>query len=94
MLQAKVPKTKIAAMLGRDRSTITREIKRNWWHDKDVPQADGYWHVTAQAQAQGPGRLQAIASAQARASSGSACRSDPLPSGRLVSRTDCRPAQD
>lgn len=51
MLQAKVPKTKIAQMLGRDRSTITREVKRNWWHDKDVPQADGYWHVTAQAQA-------------------------------------------
>ena len=42
MLQAKVPKAKIAAMLGRDRSTITREVKRNWWHDKDVPQADGY----------------------------------------------------
>ena len=51
LLQAKVPKTKIAAMLGRDRSTITREVKRNWWHDKDVPQADGYWHVTAQSQA-------------------------------------------
>lgn len=41
MLHAKVPKTKIAQMLGRSRSTITREVKRNWWHDKDVPQADG-----------------------------------------------------
>ncbi|WP_207470567.1 IS30 family transposase [Paracoccus fontiphilus] len=51
LLQAKVPKTKIAQMLGRSRSTITREVKRNWWHDKDVPQADGYWHVTAQSQA-------------------------------------------
>ncbi len=51
MLEAKVPKTKIAAMLGRSRSTITREVKRDWWHDKDVPQTDGYWHMTAQPQA-------------------------------------------
>ena len=48
MLQAKATKTKIAETLGRDRSTIHREIKRNWWHDTEVPQADGYWHVTAQ----------------------------------------------
>lgn len=48
MLQAKATKTKIAEVLGRDRSTIHREIKRNWWHDTEVPQADGYWHVTAQ----------------------------------------------
>lgn len=51
MLQAKLPKAKIAEVLGRDRSTITREIKRNWWHDEEVPQADGYWHMTAQMQA-------------------------------------------
>lgn len=49
MLQAKVTKTKIAEVLGLDRSTIHREIKRDWWHDEEVPQADGYWHVTAQA---------------------------------------------
>lgn len=48
MLQAKATKTKIAETLGRDRSTIHREIKRNWWHDTEVPQADGYWHLTAQ----------------------------------------------
>lgn len=48
MLQSKATKTKIAEVLGRDRSTIHREIKRNWWHDDEVPQADGYWHVTAQ----------------------------------------------
>jgi IS30 family transposase len=48
MLQAKATKTKIAEVLGRDHSTIHREIKRNWWYDEDVPQADGYWHVTAQ----------------------------------------------
>ena len=40
MLQAKATKTQIAKTLRRDRSTIHREIKRNWWHDEDVPQAD------------------------------------------------------
>ncbi|WP_435171527.1 IS30 family transposase, partial [Falsirhodobacter sp. 1013] len=49
LLQAKTPRTRIADILGRDRSTIRREIKRNWWHDAEVPQADGYWHVSAQA---------------------------------------------
>ncbi|MTH80361.1 helix-turn-helix domain-containing protein [Paracoccus aestuariivivens] len=29
MLRAKVPKTRIATMLGRDRSTIFRELRRN-----------------------------------------------------------------
>ncbi|MCW1949786.1 MAG: helix-turn-helix domain-containing protein [Octadecabacter sp.] len=48
MLEAKATKTKIAEVLGRDRLTIHREIKCNWWHDDEVPQADGYWHVTAQ----------------------------------------------
>ncbi len=48
MLQANATKTTIAETFGRDRSTIHREIKRNWWHDTEVPQADGYWHVTAQ----------------------------------------------
>lgn len=48
MLQAKVTKTKLAETLGRDRSTIHREIKRNWGHDDEVPRADGYWHMTAQ----------------------------------------------
>lgn len=41
MLQAKATKTQIAKTLRRDRSTIHREIKRNWWHDEDVPQAIG-----------------------------------------------------
>lgn len=53
LLQAKTPRTRIADILGRDRSTIRREIKRNWWHDSEVPQADGYWHVAAQALADG-----------------------------------------
>ncbi|MTH80078.1 helix-turn-helix domain-containing protein [Paracoccus aestuariivivens] len=37
-----MPKTRIATLLGRNRSTITREVKHNWWHDKEVPQTDGY----------------------------------------------------
>ena len=51
MLQAKATKTKIAEVLGRDRSTIHREIKRNWWHVEDVPQADGYWHDPVRSRA-------------------------------------------
>lgn len=38
----------IARVLSRHRSTIYREIRRNWWHDAEVPQADGYWPMTAQ----------------------------------------------
>ena len=36
LMQAKVPKTKIAVMLGRNHSTITREIKE-LLHPKMVP---------------------------------------------------------
>ena len=46
--EAKVPVAEIAADLGRHRSTIHREIARNWWHDVEVPQAEGYWPLTAQ----------------------------------------------
>ena len=46
--EAKVPVAEIAAVLGRHRSTIHREIARNWWHDVEVPQAEGYWPLTAQ----------------------------------------------
>lgn len=37
----------IASRLGRHRSTIYREIRRNTWNDDEVPQASGYWPVTA-----------------------------------------------
>ncbi len=37
--EAKFPMKEIALRLGRDRSTITCEIKRNWWCDAEVPQA-------------------------------------------------------
>lgn len=43
----KIPVAEIARIMGRHRSTIYREIKRNWWHDTEVPQADGYWHMSA-----------------------------------------------
>lgn len=45
--QYKVSQSEIARCLGRDRSTIHREIKRNFWHDKEYPLAEGYWHVFA-----------------------------------------------
>jgi IS30 family transposase len=37
----------IAEKLGRHRSTIFREIKRNTFVDKTVPDLDGYYCVTA-----------------------------------------------
>ena len=50
MLQAKATKTKIAEVLGRDRSTIHREIRRNFYHDAELPQLNGYHAVSAQDQ--------------------------------------------
>ena len=44
----KTPVAKIARIMQRHRSTIYREIRRNLWHDTEVPQADGYWHMSAQ----------------------------------------------
>ena len=37
MLNAKVPVSKIAAEIGRHRSTVYREIKRNFFTDKELP---------------------------------------------------------
>lgn len=31
----------------KQRSTICRELRRNFWQDREVPIAEGYWHVTA-----------------------------------------------
>ncbi|MBP1807634.1 IS30 family transposase [Rubellimicrobium aerolatum] len=51
--EQKIAIDEIARRLGRHRSTIYRELKRNWWHDAEVPQAKGYWPVTAQQLADG-----------------------------------------
>ena len=41
MREAKVSVAEIAGTPGRLRSTIHREIARNWWHDAEVPQVEG-----------------------------------------------------
>ena len=49
MHEKKISQAEIARALRRDRSTIWRELRRNFWHDREVPIAEGYWHVTAHA---------------------------------------------
>ncbi len=41
LLGHKVRVSRIAEVLGRHRSTIYREIRRNRWHDAEIPAADG-----------------------------------------------------
>jgi transposase, IS30 family len=50
MHAAKIPISVIADRLQRHRSTIYREIKRNWVHDEE-PLYRGYFHVAADMQA-------------------------------------------
>lgn len=52
MLTAKVPVSKIATEIGRHRSTIYREIKRNGFEDNELPYLDGYYDVNAQKSAE------------------------------------------
>ncbi len=47
MRDQKFSQSEIARCLGRDRGTISREIRRNYWHDCEFPDADGYWAMTA-----------------------------------------------
>lgn len=47
LLHQKIGVAQIAAQLGRHRSTVHREIRRNIWHDIEVPTASGYWPITA-----------------------------------------------
>ncbi len=51
MLRAKVPVNEIAVALGRHRSTIYREIRRNRFVDAELPYLTGYWGVVAQDRA-------------------------------------------
>jgi len=47
-LEAKMPIAEIADRLGRDASTIYRDIKRNRYTDKEIPELNGYHAVVAQ----------------------------------------------
>ena len=54
MRDQKFSQSDIARHLGRDRSTISREIRRNYWHDNEFRDADGYWPMTANDNRTGP----------------------------------------
>jgi IS30 family transposase len=43
----KMPADEIADRLGKDRSTIFRELRRNHFHDPEIPAVRGYFAVTA-----------------------------------------------
>lgn len=47
-LEAKMPITEIADRLGRDASSIYRDIRRNRYSDDELPELNGYYAVTAQ----------------------------------------------
>jgi len=48
MLNAKMSVGEIAAEIGRHRSTVYREIKRNYYNDEEIPYLNGYYGVNAQ----------------------------------------------
>ncbi len=52
MHEKKISQAEIARTLRRDHSTICRELRPNFWHDREVPVAEGYWHVTAHQMAE------------------------------------------
>lgn len=47
MLNARMPVSKIAVEIGRHRSTIYRDIKRNGFVDDELPQLNGYYGMSA-----------------------------------------------
>lgn len=47
MLHAKVPVKEIAATIGKHRSTVHREIKRNRLEDSALPYLSGYYGMNA-----------------------------------------------
>jgi IS30 family transposase len=48
LLNCKLKMIEIAEIMRRHKSTLYRELKRNFWHDQEVPKAAGYFPVTAQ----------------------------------------------
>lgn len=48
MLNAKISVGEIAADIGRHKSTVYREIKRNYYHDEEIPYLNGYYGLNAQ----------------------------------------------
>ncbi|MEL6465757.1 MAG: IS30 family transposase [Pseudomonadota bacterium] len=48
MLNEKTPVSKIAAEIGRHRSTVYSEIKRNYFEDDELPYLSGYYGMNAQ----------------------------------------------
>lgn len=51
MLNVKMSVDKIAAEIGRHRSTVYREINRNRFIDTELPKLNGYYGMTAQRSA-------------------------------------------
>ena len=51
LLNAKMSVDKIAAEIGRHRSTVFREIKRNRFVDHELPKLNGYYGMNAQRSA-------------------------------------------
>lgn len=51
--QAKVSPDEMARRLGRHRSTIFRELRRNRFIDTELPDLNGYWGLIAQGKADG-----------------------------------------
>lgn len=45
---AKLSPDEMARRLGRHRSTIFRELRRNRFHDSEIPTLSGYWSIVAQ----------------------------------------------
>ncbi|ARC39056.1 hypothetical protein A6J80_22495 (plasmid) [Paracoccus yeei] len=51
--QMKLSPDEMAHRLGRHRSTIFRELRRNHFHDSDIPKLSGYWCIVAQSYSDG-----------------------------------------
>jgi IS30 family transposase len=47
LVERKVPVNEMARQLGRHRSTIYREIRRNTFHDRELPEYSGYYSTVA-----------------------------------------------